>query len=188
MNARLMLVVLAAIAMASPGQVSKPDAQGGSTPKRDSFRVLVERNIFLRDRESARPKRDSRIPQRVVVRDGDEDLVLTGLVRQGQVAVAFVENVRNGRVQRLWAGDPVGSGRISAITLDDIEYVRNGATKKIEIGRSLGRSAATSPTTAATQPAGSKSETSSITDETSGGDTAAILERMRRRRQQELGK
>ena len=188
MNARLMLVVLATIAMASPGQSSKPDAPGDSGPKWDSFRVLIERNIFLRDRASARPRPSSQGPQRVIVRDPDEDLVLTGSVRQGQVAVAFIEDVRSGRVQRLWAGDAVGSGRISAITLDDIEYVRNGTTTKIEIGRSLGGSPATPPITAATQPARSRSEASGIADEAPGGDAASILERMRLRRQQELGK
>jgi len=187
MRVGLMVVMIATVAAASLAQEPKREAQGESKPEWDNFRVLVERNIFLRDRAIARPRSSSREPQQAIVRDPDEDLVLTGTVRQGQLAVAFVENTRSGRVQRAWAGDAVGSGKISAITLDDVEYVRNGTTKKIEIGRSLGSSSSTQPADTS-QPTIPKSGTSDTADTASNGDAASILERMRRRRQQELDK
>ncbi len=199
MNGRTLLyglAVLATIVIASAAQTSKPESQDPGAPGRptwDSFRVLTERNIFLRDR--ARPSRPSRSTddrvREVVVRDSDEDLILTGTVCQGSVAMAFIENVRIGEIERLYVGDNVGKGKITGITLDDIEYVRNGTTTKIEIGQNLRGSITITtslPSTAATMPAENGSGESGSKPGPSPDNTSSILERMRQKRQQELNK
>jgi hypothetical protein len=188
MNGRMSafgFAVLVSIATAAPEQASQPEAGKDSGPGWGSFRLLVERNIFLRDRASARPRGPVARARPPVVRDPDDDLVLTGIVGQGEATVAFVENTRTNDIQRLWVGDTVGAGRISGITLDDIEYVRSGASAKILIGQSLGDARGAPGATATTRPAEAVGERPDRAAKPSE-DTSTILERMRRRREQEL--
>ena len=175
----------------------------------ENYRVLVERNIFLRDRRPARPRGPSLGPREPIVRDSDRDVVLTGIGRRNGEYVAFFENTATGVTTRARMGEDVGKGRIRAITLDTVEYERDGVVTRIEIGYALqgGRfvretvptsSRATtrpsdsslSTTAPATAPAEQASEASPAG---SGGgaestDVEDILRQMRQRREQELRK
>ena len=175
------MAVLACLAIVSTAQVSSPNAAGDDGPTWDRYRVLVERNIFLRSRTKPQPPSTSREVVRVV-RDPDADWVLIGTVRQGSVAAAFIENIATGEVHRAVVNDAVGTGRITTINLDGVTYSRNETNTPIAIGQNLNGAAPSAASEAPTLSGGGQDTAAQPSD----NDTAAILERMRRQRQQEL--
>jgi hypothetical protein len=212
---RLLAAAGCVLAAVSPLAVA-----AGQDSSWDNYRVLVERNIFLRDRRRARS------PAPVFSRmatptppDSDRGIVLTGVARRGEESVAFVEQTRTGATFKVGVGEAVGRGKVAAITLDGIDYEREGSVRKIPIGHSLaGEIAAapirriatpvstrpsgpprgtveptTGPAEPATQPAVAPATTEpavapATTEPGSAkeSDVTDILERLRRRREQEL--
>jgi len=202
----------------------------GAQPARlEDYRVLSERNLFLRNR--ARPPSSRPAPIAAPPADtGDGRIVLTGIIQQGEDYVAFFEDTRTGKTTTLQVGAPVGRGQLTTITMDAVHYTCAGNTTKIAIGSTLAGAAASLPkpaaptSTAATAPpaapaaptpatataaAGAAPAAASpapATDasaqtqaapppgtaappgDTKDGGAAAILERMRQRREQELNK
>jgi len=172
------------------------------------YRVLVKRNIFLRDRARAASSRPaSTRPVKGDMQDGERNVVLTGVARRDGEFVAFFEDIRTRTTSKVGVGQAIGKGKARAITLDGVEYERQGLVRKIEIGRSLTGSIAVlrgewTPSSAPAQPAGpartrGRATTGPAQPTTRPGaspsgaaktSTAKILERMRRRRQQELRK
>ncbi|HUS46705.1 MAG TPA: hypothetical protein VM098_01190 [Phycisphaerae bacterium] len=173
----------------------------------DRYRVLVERNMFLRNRRPPRPPGQSGGSTVRLVRDSDRDIILTGISRHDDEYVAFFENTATGLTSRIGTGQPVGKGRTRSITLDGVEYERDGAVTQIEVGRTLTGTYVVRTTTrpAATQPAGppsgpeeSATQPAETTTDSSAAPPAAppegpggsnvmdIEEQMRRRREQEL--
>lgn len=116
----------------------------------DAYRLLAQRNIFVRDRRL--PRTDRRLPTRSAAAesamDADRQVVLTGITKQGDEFVAFFENLRTGKTLRAPAGTTVGAGTLKAIGLNDVAYERGGKTARITIGYSLAGSLATLPTKA----------------------------------------
>lgn len=122
-------------------------------------------------------------PEGILVFNGASDV-------DGQL-VAFVENTGMNRITRYHAGDLVGQGaqgKIAAITLDSIDYQVGLRTIHVMLGQNLNGqdvqvlttqpvvTGSTTPTTGPSSPDGS-----------GGGGTDSILERLRKRRMQELG-
>jgi hypothetical protein len=189
-------------------------AANGRDDSWDDYRVLVERNIFLRDRRRWRPRAvPSTRPVRRSSRDLDDDIALTGVARRDGVFVAFFEDVRSGITFQIRAGQAVGQGKAVAISLDGVQYQRGEATRRIGVGRTLtgfvaagvtdipapslspaparpepasrpGGEPTTGPAESTTQPAIAPARPPA--DGTGGDDLKSILERMRRRREQEL--
>ena len=180
------LAVLAAIVIASSAEVSQPETQDDSASGWGRFGVLTERNIFLRDRAGARPQSMSSSAEPAVTRDPDEDLVLAGVIHQGGVAEAFIENGGTGEITRLRVGDSSGKGQISAITLDNIEYSRDGERKRIEVGQTLLGGPASPPISEEREQTTATATGRNEAIEAPSTDVSAILERMRDRRQREL--
>ena len=115
----------------------------------DAYRLLAQRNIFVRDRRL--PRTDRRSPTRPeaaadAARDADRQVVLTGITRQGDEFVAFFENLRTGKTLRVPAGAAVGAGTLRTIGLNAVQYERGGETARITIGYSLAGALATLPT------------------------------------------
>ncbi len=210
MNRRTLLpragVFAAAIAALVLAAGSALPAETDAGDSWDRYRVLVERNMFLRNRRPPRPPGQSG-GQTVVVRDSDRDIILTGISRRDDEYVAFFENTATGLTRRIRTGQAVGKGKIGSITLDGVEYERDGAVTQIEVGRSLTGTYVVRATTrpAATQSAGPLSgrqepatqPAETTTDSSAappaappegGGDSDVtdIEEQMRRRREQEL--
>jgi len=101
----------------------------------DSYRVLSDRNMFVRNR--GRPQR-VRSAMRVAPPDNpDERLVLTGIIQQGGQYVAFFEDTRTRKTTTVEAGDSVGRGRLTAIAMDAVQYTCDGAAAQITVGSSL---------------------------------------------------
>jgi hypothetical protein len=202
-HARLWAAAIAGLVLAAGSPLPAENGEGDSW---DRYRVLVERNMFLRNRRPPRSRDPSAGPT-MPVRDSDRDVILTGIVRHGDEYFAFFENVATGLTRRIRAGQAVGKGRIRSITLDGVEYDREGAASQIEVGRSLAgtyvvrattRPAATQPAgppsgpeEPATQPAGPTTDSSAAPpaappEGAGGSDAMDIEEQMRRRREQEL--
>jgi len=174
------------------------------------YRILVERNMFRRDRRVRSYRTPTTRPRRQYTYDSDESIVLRGIARHDGRFVAFFEDTRTGEIIRVRAGQAVGKGKVQRMTLDEVEYARSGAARQVSIGRSLAGTAAAlftppptpawptgplSGTTApATRPAGLAATTAPTAPAgpqaspkpAAASDISDILERMRRRREQEL--
>jgi len=130
-----LLLSLAPAAPALAGQSSPPE------PGWEAYKVIVERNIFVKDRSSLTqrsPSPASSLPQWPQSASRPErDLVLTGIVRQRGEHIAFLENARTGVTFRLRLGDPVAAGRLTRIALDHVVYQSSGKSAAIEVGHNL---------------------------------------------------
>ena len=161
-----------------------------SQPAWETYRVLVERNIFSRSRARRLPFRAPLAPQ--ATPRPEALVVLTGIVLQGDERVAFLEDTMTGATVKVRAGDQVAAGRLKNITLDYVEYEIGGRTEKIRIGRSLRRAPpasmpARAPYAAASRPTKAPAAAVSAPPTTGKSSAEAILERLRQRRQKELG-
>jgi hypothetical protein len=183
-------MTLAAFASSAPEATSKPAV--APTMPADRYRVLLQRDIFLRDRSAGREGPRPPQPTAPVATD-ETSLVLTGLVCQGREWVAFFEDRRNGQVVRVAPGQAIGPGQLAVISLDAVEYVRDGQTRSIAIGRNLAGDEAAFSDTGPVQAAGlapTSAPAGAASAATNGGAPAGgagdVLERMRQRRAQEL--
>jgi len=196
----------------------------------EDYRVLSERNMFLRNR--ARPPSSHHAPTAAPAADtGDGHIVLTGIIQQGEDYVAFFEDTRTGKTTLAQVGALLGRGQLVTITMDAVHYACAGNTLKIAIGSTLsgapaspGRAAAPTstaatappaapaaptpatvaaattgtapgatpaapaPATASTTPPAAAPPQAAPSGDTKDSGTAAILERMRQRREQDLNK
>lgn len=216
---RTAMLVAAAVGLASPVL-----AATGQADSWDRFLLLVDRNIFLRDRRRPDPRRfDTSRP--APADDRERRVVLTGTALCGEEFIAFFEDTRTGDTLRVRAGGAVGAGELRAVTLDEVEYESGGKTGRIKVGFTLAGEVASLPARRAPPapaaasdspptPPETKPETQAETNgqeapkqeaaippdgtpdaapkETlspggpSEDDIADILERMRRRREEEL--
>jgi hypothetical protein len=148
----------------------------------DDYRIVFERNIFLKDR-MPKPVRSYTPRPRPPTQPAPPQMVLTGVTIRDEVRLAFFEDSQNGNLIKAIVGDVLQGGKVVSITLDGVEVSLKGKTKKVAIGESIIgggpvdiSSVGTSESTAA--PA------SGSTNSTGSGDD--ILERMKKRRQKEL--
>ena len=217
-------VLFAAAAMAEQQPANPVIAP---TDSWDKYRVLTERNIFVKNRShrseghgelaggsgaSSETTKDPALEANV----DDRSVILTGVVQQGEDWVAFLEDTRTGRTTRARIGHALGDGTVAAIAFSGIEYYRGTARKTVAIGQNLAglwpalpaaSSSTTSPSVSSSSssstPPSSSAVTVNLSAPTSGtaavttqvqpssgtsGGADDILERMRRRRAEELKK
>lgn len=167
---------------------------GAKTLSYERYGILAERNIYMKDRTPRRVTSILRdIPAEVI--PPERTMVLTGIVRRGVEYVAFFEDTKSGTTIRARRGDALLQGRVGTISLDNIEYLRNGAACMIGVGENLEASlsmpgAVTAPATIRTilLPRASKPETTQpATAGNISSDEVSILEQLRQRRLQENG-
>jgi hypothetical protein len=180
----------------------------------DKYQVLITNNIFVRDRTRYAPRERDFTPAPVAAALGPEEAtVLRGIVRQLEVPdapyFAYLEDVRTGATVKVRMGDPVCQGKLIHPTLDGVDYVKNGVTTRIEIGKNLTgantapafvppaaassavqptpvNGAGVSPAAQLTSPSAGASASPASTTPPSSLDSVA--EQMRQKRLQELGK
>jgi len=140
-----------------------PTAAPGPPPTTwDSYRVLSERNIFMRYRSRPSGGRPSSAPSvRAPVATAEDYLVLTGIIQQGENCVAFIEDTRTGKTAQLQAGDPLGRGRLTQITRDLVQYACDGNFRQISIGANLAGAPVAFPKSATTTTSAATSTGSS---------------------------
>lgn len=181
-----------------------PDLTPKDYPKQ--YSALLSRSIFIhgsqrvfdtwRDprkqpqistgNDSARPINPSPNAEGVLVFNGASDV-------DGQL-VAFVENTGMNQISRYHVGDPVGQGaqgKIAAITLDSIDYQVGTKITHVMLGQNLygqETQVLTTQPVAGTGGFGSSSGSSPTTGPSATpGGADSVLERLRKRRMQELG-
>lgn len=194
----------------------EPKAEESSEPKVvvktempvgfDRFKVLVQRNMFSKER--GRPREESKRERKreaPPVPRIEADLVLIGVVQKDGLPAAIVENRVSGKIVTLKPGDSIGAGVAKVISLDSIDFEADGILHVIRIGSTLAGTApktitTVSETPAATTPApnGTALPSPLTSSTTSTGPAApaspagsageSVLERMRRKRQEELRK
>lgn len=150
----------------------------------ETYRVLAEKNMFLKDRTRPPARGRTRTASPRDTRSDEECTTLMGIVWQGQQWVAFLEDVRTGKVQRAAAGDAVCHGTLGLVTLDAVQYCVAEATSTISVGKTLAGTgpASQAATTGATSETASEPATGAAS---SSSPTNDVLERMRQRRAQE---
>jgi len=183
MSDRLTILICAwalCAGFASTGRGEQQDAPAASW---DRYKVMGERNIFLRERPRPRPKAEAApAPVQAVERS----VVLTGIVRQGETYIAFLEDTRTGETSRVGAGDAVAEGRIVEIAFDGLVFEKDKKTASIEIGDSLdGASSSASPDA---EGSGAATGAAPSSPGLTASDERSILERLRQRREKELKK
>jgi hypothetical protein len=156
-------------------------------PMSKDFSALLTRDFFMKGSQNVvdtfgasttrpvttQPAGEVISPQRATVFNG---------VTESDATVALFEDTAARRALKLHAGDAVAGGKVTAIAFDSIEFEFNGKTTKVMIGQNL-EGGVTTPSSGPAVYSDSASSGSS-----SGGGGDSILERMRRKRAQELSK
>lgn len=141
------------------------------------FHVLAERNMFLRDRRAAAAGRagDAAKADSAPAAAGSQ-YVLVGVVAEGAAARAYFEQTGSGQIVKVGVGATVGDATVSQITLRQVTIRRGEQSLTVLLGQDLsGATAAALP--AANGAAGGSTDPANM----------SVEERLRRRRQQELG-
>jgi len=181
MTARVVAAVLVSAVALLPAR--------GEEPKRpvawERYQTLTNNNIFVKDR---RPARSSSVPSGAASprREGsstERAMVLTGIVRHDGEYIAFVEDTRTRATTRVRIGEALGAGRVTAMTLDALDYEKDGAPVRVEVGKNF-----EGGVVAALPPSGSAGgDTTSGAAGASAAGWDSLLERMRQRRLREMG-
>jgi len=158
------------------------------------YELILQRNIFSRQRTPYRPRDKNSEAQVVVVRNPETHFFLKGVVQEDNVFIAFIEDTDSGMVLRLRQGDRVARGVIKTLNLDALEYQLEDKTVSISLGcdlegtrRAVTMSAVDSLNAWQTAaPAGQPVQTQQSTPAPSA-DEAEILKRLMEQRRQQLG-
>jgi hypothetical protein len=146
----------------------------------DDYRIVFERNIFLKDRSAPSSGRHY-VPIRTTQpsQPAVHGLVLTGVAIRQEIRLAFFEDDQTGELTKAVVGDVLQGGKVASISLDGVEFSQGGKTRKVAIGESL--LGGGSVDMSSVQPSGA---TAGPADSSGSGDD--ILERMKKRRAKEL--
>lgn len=172
------LTMLAAASLAAAVWAAPPASPAATAPSFDDYQLILDRNMFSRERSSGRSRSGPSFTRtgpmsRPAPAKYDFALVLTGVVEQDGLDVAFIEDTRTGETFRVTAGTAIAGGVLKSVSMEGVEFGEGENVKKFAVGESItGVSGGTSrPSVSASGPGDS-----SVND---------ILERMRLRRLQE---
>jgi len=167
-----------------------PGGAEGSGASWEKYKVIAERNFFLRDR--ARRSDRLKLPSSATAeRQPWQDIVLAGVSRVGGECVAFLEDTRGRTTTRARMGDEAGDGRIVEISLDHVILERNGQRSRVNVGSALSGETPPPARPAAPASAAPSAQDAKASPPAGAGASPAgqsILERLRQRRLQELNK
>jgi hypothetical protein len=113
-------------------------------------------------------------PESMLVFNGASDA-------NGQI-VAFIENTGLNTIARFHVGDAVAQGKVSALTLDSLDYQVGSHVTHVMLGQNL---QGLDMQVLTTQPV--SSTTAPTTSDSTPGGADSVLERLRQRRLKELG-
>ncbi|MFA5646294.1 MAG: hypothetical protein WDA18_08075 [Candidatus Ratteibacteria bacterium] len=163
---------------------------------RQRYTIITERNIYDRNRSSSTSVL-APIVKETPPPVPEEYMVLVGIVSHDGSPIAFFEDRLTGRTLKLKKNNTLLNGTIGNITLDQIEYQKNGSSALIKIGQNLlrGTNAAALPpiVNSILRPVSEKADlfnsTSTTIQEPVNSDTRSeseILEELRNRRRSQL--
>lgn len=178
----LSLALLAMLLIAATS-VKPPGGPTVRAPSLDDYRIIVDRNIFARDRAARRTGRPERDRSQETKAPAPE-MVLIGMAVQGGEPLAFFEDSRSGEIVQLPSGQELWGGTILSISMDGVDYLYRGTTRYLAIGDNL-QGVAAALLSASSMPSSAPSDATFKPSE--GGNKPAndMLERLRQRRLQE---
>lgn len=157
------------------------------------FQIIVERNIFSRQRGPRQRERREEPERPRYVPTPESRIVLKGIVNLNGAFTAFFEE--SGSILTLRAGDTVARGKLEALTLDHVVFQHEDQTRIVTIGQNLEGTYGSgnisynevmewSQSTSTSPDAG---EAAAPTPEPATGEESDILKQMMERRRQQLG-
>jgi len=157
----------------------------------DAYEIIIQRNIFSRDRgQPVARGRPSGGYEETTPRI-ERHLMLIGIAREEDRYLAFIEDIWSGETTKVRIGDNLSWGWVTSITLDSIEYNSDGEEVSVAIGEYVdNRSPSVSASRESPERAGeTEVPAGEVVEErpaaTSGEES--ILERLKRKREKELG-
>lgn len=155
------------------------------------YELILERNMFSRQRGQRQPERDDGPRRPAVMPNPESYFRLKGVVQEDGAFIAFVEDTQTNRVLKLRAGDAVARGTVKTLTLDTLEYQREDQVTTIQMGQDLegGLGAVTMGELMEWSPSGSSSSTpaGASPSGTSADEPSDVLKQLLERRQKQLG-
>ena len=169
------------------------ESRGGDSGFMGQYGLILERNIFTRDRGRREPEAPRVVRTAPPPPPVQKSYVLIGISRWGEEYIAFVENSRYGDTQMYRIGNTVADMKIKQITLDTVELEKDTDTITIQIGSDLTGGAQASSLTVQElidrmEEAGPLIPTTegAVPATTGSADTEDILQKLLERRQKEL--
>ena len=109
------------------------------SPAAEDYRIIVEQNIFSRDRRPPKPPPIERPKPTTTTTSAPapREVLLTGIAVRDEVRVAFFEDSKTGRTLVFPAGTELEKGKLLSISLDSVEFCSEGKTRKVSIGETL---------------------------------------------------
>jgi hypothetical protein len=163
--------------------------RSSTAPGFESFRIVVDRNIFDPNRRASRP--ESRSEPKEPAAEPDQ-IALTGVLIHEGAAVAFFEGTKPEYSVDLKEGGTVAGHRVVEIRTDGLKLSKDGRETALRVGSGMSRQnggewgLSSSPSflnrrepSSGEKPAEAKSSDSSSTD---------LVERLRKRRTREVGR
>ncbi len=183
---RIAAWAVAAVAAAAAVGATEPAAAQPREGLRERYGILLERNMFLKDRRP-KPPAVERVTEAPPPPPIETLYVVIGLVEEGGSVRAHVEDRRTGELLLLRPGDLLASGRIESVDLDGVVYATEAGETRVAIGQDLrGETAAAPPGDAGAASSGSGGREGAAGEVNSSGSadpaTMSIEERMRQRR------
>ena len=179
-----LLFVIACCACVAASDVPAPATNAAPAADWSRYEILIMRNIFSKDRGRSRNEdkigeaKEKELPPPPKPEAG---LALIGIVNKDGQLVAFVENTNTGTVQNVKEGDTIARGKVSAVTLNKINYDYDGKSTEVSIGSTLEGGTATR-----SDSVKAASGTATSHSDSGGSDVNSVLERMRKKRQEAL--
>jgi len=155
-----------------------------------AYKVIVDRNMFSRQRGAAERRQRDGGQEVVTVPDPESYYRLRGIAQENGTFIAFVEDTRRSETLKLRQGDTVARGSIESLDLDSIVFRMEDRTITVAIGQDLlgGHGAVTMSELMQWTPTPSTPTSGQpATPAAPTGAEADILRQLMERRKQELG-
>lgn len=193
----VLLAALSRSALAADGPAARTAT--GKAPTLDDYSILWRRNMFSSTRQPYRVRMPE--PNRVYVPtpprptptyDVRRGWVLRGMLVGDDHFTAMVENTSTGELRQLQPGQQMGSWRLRAIDLDGVDMVSDAnETLRVPVGGMLAGTAETGSSSRSSyssyRPGTSSSTSTAAAAEPNNPALESILERLRKKREQETG-
>lgn len=156
----------------------------------EAYKVIVERNMFSRQRGAAERRQRDEGQQVMTVPEPESYYRLRGIAQEDGTFIAFIEHTRSDETLKVRQGEAVARGSIESLDLDSITFRLDDRTIPVSIGQDLlgGRGAVTMSELMEWTPGSSASAGSQeAAPEAPSGNEAEILRQLLERRRQELG-
>jgi len=190
-NPRVSAVVMAAIWLAGLWPTAALAQEPAEKPDTwAAYKVIVDRNMFSRQRGAAERRQRDAEREVVTVPDPESYYRLRGIAQENGTFIAFVEDTRRSETLKLRQGNTVARGSIESLDLDSIVFRMEDRTITVAIGQDLlgGHGAVTMSELMQWTPTPSTPTSGQPTTPAAPtGAEADILRQLMERRKQELG-